>query len=101
MAATEQTTRKITVTIGLDREVSMEEYARVLVAIGQIEGVDSIAGDPAGDFGEEPRASDRLFVNEERTRLIRIWANGTVELALRESPDHTWGPPVYLTEEPA
>lgn len=42
---------------------------------------------------------DRLFVNAERTVFVRIWANGTVEVARREAPDHVWGPPVYLTEE--
>ena len=46
--------------------------------------------------GEE---KDRLFVNAERTVLVRLWANGRVEVARRDSPDHTWGPPVYLEEE--
>lgn len=46
-------------------------------------------------------AKDRLFVNEERTVLVRIWANGMVEVARREAPDHVWGPPVYLIEERA
>lgn len=42
---------------------------------------------------------DRLFVNLERTVLVRIWANGTVEVATREEPGDIWGPPVYVEEE--
>jgi hypothetical protein len=42
---------------------------------------------------------DRLWVNDDRTVLVRLWADGTVEVATRETPAHTWGPPVYLTEE--
>lgn len=42
---------------------------------------------------------DVLYVNEERTVLVRIWASGTAEVARRDEPWHTWGPPVYLTEE--
>lgn len=41
----------------------------------------------------------RLWVNEERTVFVRLWENGLVEVATREAPDHTWGPPVQLTEE--
>jgi hypothetical protein len=41
----------------------------------------------------------RLWVNEERTVLLRIWASGQVEVATRDSPEHTWGPPVHLEEE--
>lgn len=44
-------------------------------------------------------AKDRLWVNEERTVLVRLWTTGTVEVATREAPDHTWGPPTYLKEE--
>jgi hypothetical protein len=40
----------------------------------------------------------RLFVNEERTVLFRIWA-GAIECALRPTPAHTWGPPITLLEE--
>ena len=41
----------------------------------------------------------RLFVNKERTVMVHLWENGVVEVARRESPHHTWGPPVTLTEE--
>lgn len=44
----------------------------------------------------------RLWVNDERTLLVRLWEDGGAghaEVATRESPLHTWGPPVYLTEE--
>lgn len=41
-----------------------------------------------------------LFVNEERTVLVRIWkATGLVEAAFRASPAHTWGPPIVLLQE--
>jgi hypothetical protein len=40
-----------------------------------------------------------LWVNEERTVLVRLWPNGRVEVALRPSPEATWGPPVQVTEE--
>lgn len=41
----------------------------------------------------------RLFVNDTRTVLVRLWDNDTMEVATRETPAHTWGPPIYLTEE--
>lgn len=41
----------------------------------------------------------RLWVNQERTVLVRLWENGKVEVAIREHASHTWGPPVYLEEE--
>jgi hypothetical protein len=43
--------------------------------------------------------SYKLFVNPDRTILVRIWEDGTVEVATRKSPAHTWGPPVYLEEQ--
>lgn len=42
----------------------------------------------------------RLFVNAERTLLVRFWADDkTVEVATRDNSYEIWGPPVYLTEE--
>ena len=41
----------------------------------------------------------QLWVNVERTVLVRRWEDGRVEVALRESQAHTWGPPVWLEEE--
>ena len=41
----------------------------------------------------------RLWVNPERTVLVRLWASGKVEVATRPTAEHTWGPPVYLAEE--
>lgn len=41
----------------------------------------------------------RLWVNAERTLLVRLWDSGRIEVATREDSDATWGPPVYLTEE--
>ena len=45
--------------------------------------------------------SYRLWVNKERTVLVRLWANGKVEVATRLTPEHTWGPPIFLAEENA
>ncbi len=47
----------------------------------------------------EQKQEDRLWVNDERTVLVRLWATGTVEVATREHPGQTWGPPKYLEEE--
>lgn len=44
-------------------------------------------------------AADRLFVSEERTTLVRLWASGTVEVATRQEPGFTWGPPIVCAEE--
>ena len=43
--------------------------------------------------------SYRLWTNEERTILVRIWAAGVIEVSVRASPDHVWGPPIRLREE--
>lgn len=39
------------------------------------------------------------WVNKERTLLVRMWDNGTVEVAMRETPDHTWSPPITVELE--
>lgn len=41
----------------------------------------------------------RLWVNEARTVLVRLWKSGTVEVATRETYAHTWGPPISCDEE--
>lgn len=41
----------------------------------------------------------KLYVNEDRTVLVRIWDSGVAEYATREHDSHTWGPPVLLKEE--
>jgi hypothetical protein len=41
----------------------------------------------------------RLWVNADRTVLVRMWDSGVVEIATREHASHTWGPPVALLEE--
>lgn len=41
----------------------------------------------------------RLWVNEARTVLVRQWQSGNVEVALRETAAHTWGPPIQVDEE--
>jgi hypothetical protein len=41
----------------------------------------------------------RLFVNADRTLLVRLWSNGHAEFSIREGSTGLWGPPVSLTEE--
>jgi hypothetical protein len=43
----------------------------------------------------------RLFVNDDRTVLVRIWDENphVAEVATREDPAHVWGPPVLVREE--
>jgi len=46
-----------------------------------------------------PAPAYRLWVNADRTVLVRIWENGEAELATRSNSWETWGPPAALTEE--
>jgi hypothetical protein len=41
----------------------------------------------------------RLWVNAARLVLVRLWEDGTMEVAMREHPDHVWGPPIAMTPE--
>lgn len=47
----------------------------------------------------------RLWVSDDRCTLLRLWYAGDfeqlthVEVATRETPAHTWGPPITLSEE--
>lgn len=41
----------------------------------------------------------RLWVNDANTVLVRLWSNGTMEMATRPEPGATWGPPILLYEE--
>lgn len=41
-----------------------------------------------------------LWVNDERTVLVRRWENGHMEVCARPSADHTWGPPIDVKPEP-
>jgi hypothetical protein len=43
----------------------------------------------------------RLWVNADRTVLVRMWSNGEVEVCVRENPDAVWGPPVRVVEDGA
>ncbi len=43
--------------------------------------------------------SYRLWVNLERTVLVRLWDDGRVEVATRDSQEQTWNPPVECQEE--
>lgn len=43
--------------------------------------------------------SYRLWVNAERTVLVRMWDSGRVEVATRDHESHTWGPPTVVLEE--
>jgi hypothetical protein len=40
-----------------------------------------------------------LWVNAERTLLVRWWLNNTMEVCTREHPDAIWGPPVPVVME--
>lgn len=40
-----------------------------------------------------------LYVNAERTVLVRRWANGVIEVCTRVDAGATWGPPVQVFEE--
>lgn len=43
----------------------------------------------------------RLWVNRERTVLARVWlGSGIAEVATRDDPSDTWGPPTRLLQEP-
>lgn len=44
-------------------------------------------------------ANYRLYVNAERTVMVRFWDSGVVEVATRATPGDTWGPPVVVEEE--
>lgn len=48
---------------------------------------------------EPAREPYRLLVNPERTVFVRSWPDGTMEVAFREDPSHTWGPPVLVRDE--
>ena len=43
----------------------------------------------------------RLWVNEARTLLVRQWSTGEVEIAERDDPGMTWGPPVQSSSLPS
>ena len=40
-----------------------------------------------------------LYVNKERTVLVTIEEDGTIYVAMRETPSHTWGPPTKCEKE--
>jgi hypothetical protein len=40
-----------------------------------------------------------LWVNAERTVLVRRWANGRVEVCTRPDPDAIWSPPIRCEPE--
>lgn len=50
-------------------------------------------------MGDEEAETYRLWVNEERTMLVRLWSGGGMEVATRSVPGAVWGPPVMLVEE--
>jgi hypothetical protein len=41
----------------------------------------------------------RLWVSEDRTRLVRLWADGSMEICERPDPGAIWGPPIAVQEE--
>jgi hypothetical protein len=40
-----------------------------------------------------------LWVNPERTVLVRWWTNNSMEVATRPEPGATWGPPIKVEME--
>lgn len=40
-----------------------------------------------------------LWVNDDRTVLVRLWVNGTMETAHRDEPGDVWGPPTLLRQD--
>jgi hypothetical protein len=47
------------------------------------------------------KPNPRLYLNSERTVLVRVWGDGTVvTISTREHPDGLWGIEVDLFEEP-
>lgn len=46
-----------------------------------------------------PEPEYRLWVNPDRTVLVRLWKSGVAEVANRETPEHTWGPPIICDAE--
>ena len=53
----------------------------------------------AGYYRARPVEGYRLWIDADRLILLRVWGDGTMELATREQPEGTWGPPVRLHEE--
>jgi hypothetical protein len=41
----------------------------------------------------------RLWVNHERTVMVRLWLGGSMEVALRSHRDAIWGAPVIVVPE--
>lgn len=41
----------------------------------------------------------KLWVNEDRTVLVREYDDGTMEVATRDDADAIWGPPVRVARE--
>lgn len=47
----------------------------------------------------QPADMYRLWVNLDRTVLVRLWVTGVMEVCARSREGATWGPPVELTLE--
>jgi len=46
-----------------------------------------------------PANGGKIWTNEQRTILVRLWGNGALEIASRDSADDVWGPPFTLRED--
>lgn len=44
-------------------------------------------------------APDEVCVNEERTVLVNLFADGSMSVALRDEPGDIWGPPISVHRE--
>jgi hypothetical protein len=40
-----------------------------------------------------------IWLNPERTVMVTRWDSGEMEVALRDDPSQTWGPPVRVEPE--
>ena len=46
-----------------------------------------------------PANGGKIWMNEDRTVLVRLWGSGRMHVATRDEPDAVWGPPVELKED--
>lgn len=81
------------------QESELERYREALFTIARAEsgGWGTIAHHALNPAGSTP--AYRLWVNDDRTVLVRLWDTGALEVATRPDRDAVWGPPVWLTEE--
>jgi hypothetical protein len=40
-----------------------------------------------------------IWLNPERTVMVRRWDSGEMEVTFRDDPSHVWGPPIRVEPE--